>query len=156
MISFKLEILCCDQLTSVPLSMQTSEHLACILQAFCLDVNCSFITSSVHSNVKDLGLGASLDNLVLDHSCPIVAGNVGLVLPVKHLPHLETAGGRGNCGGGDILAAGEGTPCQPGPMAWVVGTCGQGLEGVFGPLDTGDMVGDMGGEGPETGEEGTE
>ena len=109
MISLKLEILGCDQLSSVPLAMQTAEHLASILQAFCLDINCSFVTSSVHSNVKDLGLGASLDNLVLDHRGPVAAGNVGLVLPVKHLPHLETAGGRSNGGRGDILAAWEGT-----------------------------------------------
>ena len=87
--------------------MQTPEHLSCVLQTRGLDVHRALVTGGVHGDVEDVSLAAPLDNLILDHRHPVVAGDVGLVLPVEHVPHLETAGG-GRHGGGHLLVAGEG------------------------------------------------
>lgn len=91
MISLKPQIFCRDQLSSVPLSMETPKDLACILQASGLDVHGSFVADRVNGDVKDVGLGASLDDLFLDKIDPVVAGHCTMLFDVEHVSYLQTA-----------------------------------------------------------------
>ena len=67
------------------------KDLACILQASGLDVHGSFVADRVNGDVKDVGLGASLDDLFLDKIDPVVAGHCTMLFDVEHVSYLQTA-----------------------------------------------------------------
>lgn len=103
-----------DQVSSVPLPMQCSEHLGRFLRVLGLDVDATLRTFCINCNVQNLGTvtnGATLQDLLLNLPHPGIGVAcsrhawiaTGHGLAIKHVTNFQARGG-GDCRGRHTLA----------------------------------------------------